>query len=80
METVFKREIRNAQLDPAIKMVSYKFLTQEGNGETNTKYLRRSTQRKKIFVHFKTNYKHTLHKKGTVNRLCNTDAKTTQMT
>lgn len=75
VQTVFEREICNTPLDPAIKMVSYKFLTQEGNGETNMKYLRRSTQWKKIFVHFKTNYKHTLHKKGTVNKLCNTDVR-----
>lgn len=74
-EVVFKRERRNAERDPATKMVPYKFLTEEGNGETSMKYLRRSTQWKKIFVHFQTNCKHTLHKKGTVNRLCNTDVR-----
>lgn len=75
METAPKRGRCSTQMDPATKMVSYKFLTEEGNGETNMRELSRSTQWKKIFVHFKTNYRHTLHKKGTVNRLCNADVR-----
>lgn len=51
METVFKREIRNTQLDPAINMVPYKFLTQEGNGETNMKYLRSTQCKKKKYLY-----------------------------
>lgn len=62
-----------------METLPYKFATPEGNGEANVEYWRSRTQggKKKppTFVHFKTNSKHTLHKKGTVNRLCNADVR-----